>query len=144
MISKDELLRRLEEADCERFKWGRIYRLGDILPEADEHIEIRSWFHKVEGGALRKDVLHVAEGVWLDIYEKGKVSPAIDVHGIRVLVRDEPLPMICGGDITYQIEEGEYGPTIRQRVWDYICRMRDFMEKSLENQMAIGRGRLEE
>ena len=144
MITKDELLRRLENADFERSRWGNIYRLGDILPEADEHMGIRSWFHEVKGGALRKDVLHVAEGVWLDIYEKGKVSPEIDVHNIRVLVRDEPLPMICGRDITHQIEEGEYGPIIRRRVWEYICHIRDFFEKSLENQMAIGRGRLEE
>ena len=63
MITKDELLHRLEEADFERSRWGNVYRLGDILPEADEHIGFRSWIHEVGNGAICLDALHVAEGV---------------------------------------------------------------------------------
>lgn len=138
MISKGELLHRLEEADSERYRWGSIYRLGDILPEADERIGFRSWIHEIgDGAAICLDALHVAEGVWLEIHERGKTHPTIDVKGIRVIVRDEPLPMICGRDITHQIVEGEYGPTVRRWMWEYLNDFYRLLLRSTENQWMM-------
>ena len=138
MITKDELLRRLKNVKREPMKYGYVYRLKDILPEADRTIGYRSWIHETgENEGYSIEAFHVAEGVWLEEYIRGKPLSEDRLDQVHVLVRYEPLPMICGGDIKHPVVEGEYGPLNDMWEWDALRMMHSNLLKCLENQVSM-------
>lgn len=138
MITKDELLERLKNARREPMKSGYVYRLKDILPEADRTIGYRSWIHETgENEGYSIEAFHVAEGVWMEEYARGMLLSEDRLDQVRVLLRYEPLPMICGGDIKHPLIEGEHGPLWDMWELDALRMVHAHLSRCLESQVSM-------
>lgn len=89
MISKDELMSRLEAAPFTPCKRGRAYKLLDILPEADDGIVVRIRCNRDTETMVR--LFHIADGVWMEQVFVEDAAPPACLEGSYILLRDEPV-----------------------------------------------------